>query len=155
MFSFSIVGGATVEIAAAMFQNEVAKRGLEEMVVYHGRKYGKDKEAFLNAANMFVFPTFYHNECFPLVLLEAMDHGLPCISTTEGGIPGIVDDGKTGYLVPKHDAVALADKIEMFIRDIDLRHKMGLAGREKFEREFTLEVFEKRMVEILSNNVKG
>ena len=69
------------------------------------------------------------------------------------GIPGIVDDGKTGFLVPKHDAVALADKIEMFIRDTDLRHKMGSAGREKFEREFTLEVFEKRMVEILSNNV--
>ena len=153
-FVCDIVGGETVEIAAAMFQNEVAKRGLEEMVVFHGRKYGKDKEAFLNAANMFVFPTFYHNECFPLVLLEAMEHDLPCISTTEGGIPGIVDDGKTGYLVPKHDAVALADKIEMFIRDIDLRHKMGLAGREKFEREFTLEVFEKRMVEILSNNVK-
>ena len=153
-FVCDIVGGETVEIAAAMFQNEVAKRGLEDMVVYHGRKYGKDKETFLNAANMFVFPTFYHNECFPLVLLEAMEHGLPCISTTEGGIPGIVDDGKTGYLVPKHDAVALADKIEMFIRDIDLRHKMGLAGREKFEREFTLEVFEKRMVEILSDNVK-
>ena len=31
-----------------------------------------------------LFPTFYHNECFPLVLLEAMEHGLPCISTTEG-----------------------------------------------------------------------
>ena len=153
-FVCDIVGGETVEMAAAMFQNEVAKRGLEDMVVYHGRKYGKDKEAFLNAANMFVFPTFYHSECFPLVLLEAMEHGLPCISTTEGGIPGIVDDGKTGYLVPKHDAVALADKIEMFIRDTDLRHKMGLAGGEKFEREFTLEVFEKRMVEILSNNVK-
>ena len=108
---------------------------------------------FENPPVLPLFPTFYHNECFPLVLLEAMEHGLPCISTTEGGIPGIVDDGKTGFLVPKHDAVALADKIEMFIRDTDLRHKMGSAGREKFEREFTLEVFEKRMVEILSNNV--
>ena len=83
-----------------------------------------------------------------------MEHGLPCISTTEGGIPGIIDNGKAGFLVPKHDVAVLADKIEMFIRDTDLRHKMGLAGREKFEREFTLEVFEKRMVEILSNNVK-
>ena len=148
-FTCDFVGGETVEMDATMFQNEVTKRGLEDMVVYHGRKYGKDKEAFLNGADIFVFPTFYHNECFPLVLLEAMEHGLPCISTTEGGIPGIVDDGKTGYLVPIHDAVALADKIEMFIRDTDLRHKMGSAGREKFEREFTLEVFEKRMVEIL------
>ena len=150
-FVCDFVGGETVEMDAAMFQAEVAKRGLEGMVVYHGRKYGKDKEAFLNAADIFVFPTFYHNECFPLVLLEAMEHGVACISTTEGGIPGIIDDGKTGFLVPKHDAVALADKIEMFIRDTDLSHKMGSAGREKFEREFTLEVFEKRIVEILNH----
>ena len=47
--------------------------------------------------------------------------------------------------------MALADKIEMFIRDTDLRHKMGEAGREKYEREFTLEVFEKRIVEILNH----
>ena len=80
-----------------------------------------------------------------------MEHGVACISTAEGGIPGIIDDGKTGFFVPKHDAVALADKIEMFIRDTDLRHKMGSAGREKFEREFTLEVFEKRIVEILNH----
>lgn len=153
-FVCDFVGGETVEMDAVMFESEVAKRGLEGMAIYHGRKYGKDKEEFFRSVNMFVFPTFYHNECFPLVLLEAMEHGLPCISTTEGGISGIVDDGKMGYLVPKHDAVALADKIEMFIRDTDLRHKMGSAGREKFEREFTLEVFEKRMVEILSDNVK-
>lgn len=148
------VGGETVEMDATMLKSEVAKRGLDGMVEYHGRKYGKDKEAFLNSADMFVFPTFYHNECFPLVLLEAMEHGLPCISTMEGGIPGIVDEEKTGYLVPKHDAVALADKIGLLLRNTDLCHKMGKAGREKFEREFTLEVFEKRMVEILSNKVK-
>lgn len=150
-FVCDFVGGETVEMDAAMFQAEVVKRGLEGMAVYHGRKYGKDNVAFLNAADIFVFPTFYHNECFPLVLLEAMEHGVACISTTEGGIPGIIDDGRTGFLVPKHDAVALADKIEMFIRDTDLRHKMGGAGREKFEREFTLEVFEKRIVEIINH----
>lgn len=153
-FVCDFVGGETVEMDAAMFQAEVAKRELEGMVVYHGRKYGNDKEAFLNAADMFVFPTFYHNECFPLVLLEAMQHHLPCVSTTEGGIPGIIDDGKTGFLVPKHDAETLAEKIQTLLSDADLRQRMGEAGREKFEKEFTLEVFEKRMAEILSDNVK-
>lgn len=148
------VGGETVEMDAAMFQAEVAKRGLEGMVVYHGRKYGKDKDAFLNTADIFVFPTFYHNECFPLVLLEAMQHHLPCVSTTEGGIPGIIDDGKTGFLVPKHDAETLAEKIQTLLTDAELRQRMGKAGREKFEKEFTLEVFEKRMAEILRENVK-
>jgi glycosyltransferase involved in cell wall biosynthesis len=109
---------------------------------------------FENPPVLPLFPTFYHNECFPLVLLEAMEHGLPCISTTEGGIPGIVDDGKTGFLVPKHDVAVLADKILLLLNAPVLRSNMGKAGREKFEKEFTLEVFEKRMVEILSNNVK-
>lgn len=149
-FVCDFVGGETTEMTVAMFGSEVAKRGLEGMSVYHGRKYGKDKETFFHSADMFVFPTFYHNECFPLVLLEAMEHGLPCISTMEGGIPGIVDDGKTGYLVPKHDAVTLADRMQMLLADTDLRSKLGKAGKEKFEREFTLEVFEKRMAEILS-----
>ena len=148
-FTCDFVGGETVEMDATMFQNEVTKRGLEDMVVYHGRKYGKDKEAFLNAADIFVFPTFYHNECFPLVLLEAMQHRLPCVSTTEGGIPGIIDEGKTGFLVPKYNAAILANKIEFLLSDSALRQRMGEAGREKFEKEFTLEVFEKRMVEIL------
>lgn len=152
-FVCDFVGGETVEMDAAMFQAEVAKRGLEGMVVYHGRKYGKDKDVFLNSADIFVFPTFYHNECFPLVLLEAMEHGVACISTTEGGIPGIIDDGKTGFLVPKHDAETLAEKIQTLLSDATLRQRMGEAGREKFEKEFTLEVFEKRMAEILRENV--
>lgn len=150
-FACDFVGGETVEMDAAMFQNEVTKRGLEDMVVYHGRKYGKDKEAFLNAADIFVFPTFYPNECFPLVLLEAMQHRLPCVSTTEGGIPGIIDDDKTGFLVPKYNAAILANKIETLLTDSALRQRMGEAGRKKFETEFTLEVFEKRIVEIFNH----
>ena len=152
-FVCDFVGGETVEMDAAMFQAEVVKRGLEGMVVYHGRKYGKDKEAFFCNADLFVFPTFYHNECFPLVLLEAMQHRLPCVSTTEGGIPGIIDEGKTGFLVPKYNAAILANKIETLLTDSALRQRMGEAGRRKFEKEFTLEVFEKRMVEILKTCV--
>lgn len=110
-------------------------------------------KVFENPPVLLLFPTFYHNECFSLVLLEAMEHGLPCISTTEGGIPGIVDDGKTGFLVPKHDVVVLADKIQLLLNDSVLRSNMGKVGREKFEKEFTLEVFEKRMTWILEHIV--
>lgn len=45
----------------------------------------------------------------------------------------------------------IADKLQELLTDTDLRHKMGEAGREKFEREFTLEVFEKRIVEIINH----
>ena len=75
-------------------------------------------------------------------------------SRRQKGNTRIVDDGKTGFLVPKHDVAVLADKILLLLNDSVLRSNMGKVGREKFEKEFTLEVFEKRMVEILSNNVK-
>lgn len=117
---------------------------------YYGRKYGADKEPFFHTADIFVFPTFYPNECFPLVLLEAMQHGVPCISTTEGGVPGIIDEGKTGFVVEKKNPTLLAEKMEHLLKDIPLRKEMGAAGRLKFEREFTLRKFEERMAEILS-----
>ncbi len=119
------------------------------LVCYHGKKYGRDKEAYFLGADMFVFPTYYPNECFPLVLLEAMQHGLPCVSTTEGGIPGIIDEGETGYLTEKHDCQALADKIEHLCLHAEARRSMGDKGRRKFLREFTLGRFEERMAEIL------
>lgn len=122
------------------------------LAYFHGKKYNEDKKVFFENADIFIFPTL--NEAFGLVLLEAMQHHLPCVSTTEGGIPGIIDDGKTGFLVPKHDAETLAEKIQTLLSDAALRQRMGEAGREKYEKEFTLEVFEKRMTEILSNNVK-
>lgn len=148
-FVCDFIGGETAEMDADGFKHYVRNRGIESVAVYHGRKYGMEKQAFLNSADIFIFPTFYHNECFPLVLLEAMERGLPCISTTEGGIPGIIDDGVTGFLVAKHDVTALADKIQILLSNFSLRRRMGIAGRRKFEREFTLEVFEKRMCEIL------
>jgi len=78
-----------------------------------------------------------------------MQHYLPIVSTFEGGIPNVVEDGLTGFLVPQKNAIGLADKLEMLITDPGLREKMGTAGRSKYEREFTLERFEGRMVEIL------
>lgn len=79
-----------------------------------------------------------------------MQHGVPCISTTEGGVPGIIDDGKTGFVVEKQSSTLLAAKMELLLKDIPLRKEMGTTGRLKFEREFTLHKFEERMAEILS-----
>ena len=97
-----------------------------------------------------MFPTFYSNECFPLVILEAMEYGLPVVSTNEGGIQDIILDGKTGYVVEKHNPAALATALEHLINDPGLRTRMGNAGRKRFEEAFTEEVFEKRISECLA-----
>ena len=136
------VGGETAEINTTTFQQEVEKRQLNDFVYYLGKRYGEEKEQLLSGSDIFVFPTY--SDCFPLVLLEAMQQGLPCISTDEGGISDIIENETTGYIVKKKDAEALADKMELLLNDESLRKNMGEAGFEKFKRQFTLTTFELR-----------
>ena len=100
MFQCDFVGGETADMNAERFKQECIQREIADCVTYHGRKYGEEKLTFFQQGDIFVFPTFYDKECFPLVLLEAMEQGLPCISTFEGGIANIIDEGKNGFLVP-------------------------------------------------------
>lgn len=139
--------GAEGDITALQFNNKVIQKQLSHRVHYIGKKFGKEKEEIFAKADVFVHPTL--NDCFPLVLLEAMRAGLPVISTFEGGIPDIVEDGTTGFLVPQKNTIALADKIEELIRNTELRHFMRKQGRAKYENEFKLEIFESRLKEIL------
>lgn len=147
----TFVGAETKEIDATTFNGEVIKRGLGGKVRYVGKQYGANKVRYYDTSDIFVFPTYYPNECFPLVLLEAMDACLPCISTREGAIPDIIDDGKTGLLVNKQDANDLADKIEMLVNNSSLRNSMGMAGKQKFEELYTKENFENNMFNILAS----
>lgn len=148
-FVCDFVGGETVEIDTQRFACEVENRKLNRFVIYQGRKYGDEKETFFENADIFVFPTYYYNECFPLVLLEAMQHGVACISTHEGGITDIIDDGKTGFFVDRQNPELLADKLETLITTPCLCLQMGINGKQKFLAEFTIEKFEFLMKAIL------
>lgn len=154
-FVCDFVGGETKELNDQKFTEEIGARGLEDIAVYHGRKYGKDKEDFLRMADMFVFPTYYFNECFPLVILEAMMYGLPVISTDEGGIRDEVKDGINGFVVKPQDATALADAIGRFLDDKVMRQRMGAEGRRIFKERFTMECFENNIKRILIDSIEG
>ena len=145
------VGGETAEINAMQFVVEVERRKLNDRVAYAGRKVGEEKNTFFQQADIFILPTM--NECFPLVILEAMEYKLPVISTNEGGIPDIVKDGENGLICEKQNPYSLADCIAKLLDDEELRVKMGNAGYEKFCLEFTLQRFESRMLDILSQNL--
>lgn len=153
-FYCTFVGGEG-DITAQQFNQNVAALGLEEIVHYVGRKYGAEKNAELSKATIFILPTFYHNECFPLTLLEAMQFALPVISTFEGGISDIVEDGVTGFLVPQKDAEAIANKLEILIKNAELREQMGVAGIERYKRKFTLHTFETKLIAILKTVLQG
>lgn len=148
-FTCDFVGGETKEILAEVFREAVVARGLEEHVTYHGPQYGKDKHRFFMNADVFVFPTYYYNECFPLVLLEAMQLRLPLVSSNEGGIPDIVQHGVNGFVVERNDVMTLANALEQLITNPALRQQMGEAGYARYKELYTLEAFERRFVKCL------
>jgi glycosyltransferase involved in cell wall biosynthesis len=84
-----------------------------------------------------------------------MQVGLPVIATIEGAIPEIIDDGITGFLVDKSSPKQIAEKIQLLIDNPDMRSRMGIAGRKKYEEKYTLEIFEdnlkKVFEEVISN----
>lgn len=150
-FECCFVGAESVEINSQRFNQMVDERGLRGVVKYLGKLYGTDKEVCYTNSDIFVLPTYYHNECFPLVLLEAMSYGLPCISTNEGAVSDIIDDGVTGYVVERNKVQQLADKMELLIVDANLREAMGCAGKKKYEKNYTLQKFEWNLFNILHN----
>ena len=115
-----------------------------------GAKYGPEKIGYFQKADCFVFPTYYHGECFPLVLLEAMSYGLPCISTNEGGIPDLIDDGVNGVVVEKMNASELVAAMANMINNPIAAAQMGQNALKKYEQEYTQRIFEKRMCDILN-----
>ena len=96
---------------------------------------------------MFALPS--KGEGFGLVYLEAMACGKPVIGGAHGGAPEVIDDGKTGYLVPHGDAAQLATAIETLLADPALEQEMGRRGRQRVENEFRFSVFAKSFRKIL------
>jgi glycosyltransferase involved in cell wall biosynthesis len=75
-------------------------------------------------------------EAFGFVIAEAMVHGKPLVATRVGGIPELVLEGETGYVVDRGDTRAMADRILRLARDPGLRKQLGAAGRRRAEAEF-------------------
>ncbi len=146
--------GKWADITESRFNERVEHYGLKHCVNAHGPIYGEEKRAFFENAELLVFPTFHHGETFGLVLLEAMDFSLPVIGTNEGGIPDIIDDGKTGFVIPTKDPESLAKKILFFIEHRDIAAQMGIEGRKKYLKDYTYNVFEKNIYLIFSECLK-
>lgn len=86
-----------------------------------------------------VFALTSTTECFPMALLEAMACARPAVCTAVGGIPEMVNDGETGYLVPPKDPRQLAARLLSVLSDPPTAHRMGRAARHRVEAEFDLD----------------
>ena len=94
-------------------------------------------------ASVFAMPSIQEN--FGHVFLEAMAYKTPCIGTTVDAMPEIIENGKTGFLVPPNGYKQLADKLTLLLEDENLMKRMGEEGREKVEKYFTWDLVVERM----------
>lgn len=117
------------------FEAQVKSLGLETHVEFLGGQFGNDLVKAYQAASIFILPTL--NDSFPLVILEAMAAGLPVISTNVGGIPGMIDDQQTGYVIVPGNSQALAEKIQYLLDNPDVAHAFGERGRTKVSEQLT------------------
>lgn len=97
----------------------------------------------------------YGTEATSLALLEGMSLGLPTIASDYGGNPWVIRNGEEGILFPSRDAASLADGMERLILNPELRQAMGRRALERFQREFTGEVFARNTEKIYLDILKG
>ena len=145
-FTCNFVGSETKEIDASRFLKEVEKRGLNDYICFLGPKFGEEKYQCIANADIFVFPSF--KECFPVVLLEAMQQGIACISTDVGGIPDIVENNVNGLIIESNNSRALANSIAYTIDNPKICKEFGTHGYQKFKDNYLIDKFEERIIEI-------
>ncbi|OEC35318.1 Glycosyltransferase involved in cell wall bisynthesis [Pseudomonas cuatrocienegasensis] len=132
---FQLVGDVDDGNPSSLSVGEVSALSLKKNVFFMGHRHDI-AEIFYNS-NLVVLPSY--REGLPKVLLEAAACGRAVVTTDVAGCRDAIEPDVTGLLVPVRDHVALANAIELLIKNPDLRRRMGAKGRDLAEREFTIE----------------
>lgn len=119
------------------YQRQAREIGIGDHVTFTGQVENPMSEGVYAAADV-VCQVSRWEEVFGYVIAEAMSSSRPLVATRVGGIPELVEDGKTGFLVERGDTQAIADRILKLIADPELRKRMGRAGREVAVAKFDL-----------------
>lgn len=129
--TFFIVGDGSEK---EMLEKEIAQMELPDNFSIRMTSWIKDIAAF--NAGMDVICLTSNNEGTPVSLIEAQATGIPVISTDVGGVRDIVQEGETGFVVPKSDAILFAEKLRSLIEDKNKREKMSQNGWSFVEDKF-------------------
>jgi glycosyltransferase involved in cell wall biosynthesis len=132
----------------AYLNDLVAESAGDDRIVFHGVIRHSETIAFYRQASVMVLPSVW-NEPSGLPAFEAAACGLPVVATRSGGISEIVEHGRTGILVTRGDAEALAQAIGQVIDDPALARAMGEAGRQRMLERFTWEASSRRLADLI------
>jgi glycosyltransferase involved in cell wall biosynthesis len=144
---FQIIGSAMFgeEGYEAQIRQQCETLGLSECVEFTG--YRTDVGALIGRLDVLVHASTI-GEPIGQVVVEGMAAGKPVVATNGGGIPEIVEEGVTGWLVPMGESVPMAGAIVRLLRDPEGAAKMGEAGRQRVLEHFTIELTAQRVQEV-------
>jgi colanic acid/amylovoran biosynthesis glycosyltransferase len=135
---------------------QIARAQLSDSVKLLGQQPRDRVSEILSNADVMVLPSvvtpYGKKEGIPVALMEALAAELPVIATAISGIPELLEDGRTGLLVPERDARALANALVRLYENPTLGRRLAKAGREKVLREFNLQRNVAALGELLSRN---
>jgi glycosyltransferase involved in cell wall biosynthesis len=119
------------------YTKDAVSMGLDQHITWTGMVDDPFGEGVFHAADV-VCQLSRWEEVFGWMIAEAMAHGKPVVATRVGGIPELISDGVTGYLVGRADVAAMSDRILQLLGDPALRARMGASGRDTVARKFDL-----------------
>jgi len=127
--------------------------GISDAITFAGAIGQGEIHAYYDKADIFALPSFA--EGLPVVLMEAMGKGIPCVATCITGIPELIHDGENGMLAPASDWEGLADRLQTLIEDPALRRKLGAAAREIAVTDYDVNRNCEKMGEIFRAHVRA
>jgi glycosyltransferase involved in cell wall biosynthesis len=156
--SLEILGGDPVpetleQSQRARIVHTARDLGVSDRVRLRGDVAPAEVRAHLERADAFLHSSL--SEGLPNVILEAMACAVPVVATDVGGTREAIRDGTDGFLVPPREPGAAASALERLWREPELRERMGRAGRERVESEFTLERQTQRWVDVYERVTAG
>ena len=129
-----------------------AELGMDDLVLFLGKRAQETLPYYYSAADMLIMPSYY--ESFGMVALEAMACGTPVIASQVGGLPYLVQDGKTGFVVPGGDPDALVEPLNLLMNDNELRERMGCQAAE-LARKYSWSLTAEKIIKIYKELLKS
>ena len=131
---FLLCGEVRRERDKGKIESLVEKLGVRKNIIFLG--WREDLPIVYSSLDVLAFPTL--KEAFGRAAVEAMACEVPVIATRVGGVPEIVEDGKTGILIPPQTHIQLADAIIKLLQDSKMRKNMGKEGRKRVQKNFNI-----------------
>jgi glycosyltransferase involved in cell wall biosynthesis len=136
----------------------VSMEGCEHRLRFHGTMSHDELGELYRKADVLLHPS--HTEAFPRVLVEAMNHGLPCVATNVGGSGEAVVHGITGFLVPVGNIDEMTRSVMKILTNQSLHEKMSKASLKRYQKLFVRKSMVEQVLRIVSSvatrvNIKG